>query len=146
MACICTVANQIPKEPDRTTFLVQATKRFYSIMDSSYDVAKRNFHRYWSAESKIKDGGGALQTDKTGKFVVLPERSSSSRMEATTTTLFLRNKININKVKASVLSILNECGLEKVGRSMRNKRRNICSRTFLVKYHKPEYSLRLVVD
>lgn len=114
-------------------------------------VGNRTEKRYFKAVRELKKELQVgkllvLQTDKTGKFAILPEPEFHEKSRAAIGGLFQPCKVNVKQLKRNVLAILNECEMEKVANKVGEVTMNSFSIKFFLKDHKPMLPVRVVVN
>ncbi|CAN8033172.1 unnamed protein product, partial [Ixodes persulcatus] len=97
--------------------------------------------------SEIESVGGVLlQTDKSGKFAVLSKDEFSCRVNEAMKALFKPCSTDLKRVKKEIVNRLQACDLNKLARQITSVRQDTCTKKFLVKDHKVNYPLRVVLN
>lgn len=87
-----------------------------------------------------------LQTDKSGLFGVLPRAEFRKKRDEAVDNLLVPFTGDIRSLKLKVLSLLKENDMPTLVKEVRNSAANSFSNKFLLKDHKPDMPLRIVLN
>lgn len=80
MVCIHNVAAKLPVWAEKVSFINQFLKRLEKVVDTTCELEKRNFKKFWDVKKDMGDGVGTLLlTDKSGVFTVIPKVDFEAR-------------------------------------------------------------------
>uniref|UniRef100_A0A147BDN4 Putative reverse transcriptase n=1 Tax=Ixodes ricinus TaxID=34613 RepID=A0A147BDN4_IXORI len=146
LSSIHTVARMVNPE-EKVAFIDHAISRMEKVMDGSYPKDKRNFREVNEVKMELQTKSlKLLETDKSGRFAVLPMAVFKKKTETAMDTLFSEWVGNIGKLKRNICAVLNEDELKDVAKCITSATNPTLSIKFFLKDHKPEMPLRAVIN
>ncbi|CAN7949724.1 unnamed protein product, partial [Ixodes hexagonus] len=143
-SCMQTIARKVNPD-ERVAFIDVAVSKMEKVMGNGYPNDKRNFREISGVKIDLEARSvKLLQTDKSGKFAILPRSVFQMRTDETMNSLFSEWNGNIAKLRTRIGSLLKEDDLEGVAKSLLGPTRSTLSVQFFLKDHKPEMPLRAV--
>lgn len=146
-ASIFKVSSRLSEQSQASSFVDQAIKRLNSVVDASFKTDRRDFGVVRRVASHLEEKDlVVLQTDKTGCFGVLTRTDFDLKRSSVVTSLFRSFDGSIDKLKRQVIRVLRDEQLHQVAKRVSEAARDSLSVKFLLKDHKIEMPLRVVVN
>ncbi|XP_040071196.1 uncharacterized protein LOC115320437 [Ixodes scapularis] len=146
LSTIHTVARKVVPE-EKVAFIDHAISRMEKVMGEAYPKDKRNFREVNAVKKELETKSlKLLETDKSGKFAVLPMAVFKKKTEVAMESLFSEWAGNVGKLRGNICAILNEDDFKNVAKSITSATKSTLSIKFFLKDHKPEMPLRAVIN
>ncbi|XP_040064250.1 uncharacterized protein LOC120838403 [Ixodes scapularis] len=143
---IQTVAKVVTQD-EKAAFVDQAIGRMENVMGRDYPTERRNFSEVKAVKNELDCKSlEMLQTDKTGKFAVLPKPVFRKKAKEALDSLFVEWTGNIGKLRKEICGVLREEEFEGTAKGILSSRHSTLSLRFFLKDHKPELPFRTVIN
>ncbi|XP_040067690.1 uncharacterized protein LOC115312851, partial [Ixodes scapularis] len=143
---IQSIARVVDSE-EKLAFVEDAVGRMEKLMGNAYPIDRRNFKDVRAVKQELERSSlKLLQTDKTGRFAVLPVQAFQKKSEEALGSLFNEWKGTIGKLRKSICKVFQEESMEEVAKSVLKPLRSTLTLKFFLKDHKIEMPLRTVVN
>src|SRR5690606_23858191 len=91
-------------------------------------------------------GAELLQTDKSGKFAILPQDVLRRKKEEAVSGVLVPFEGNLKKLKSEVVRVFKSSLNDNAAKKIVSVSKDLFSVKFLCKDHKPEFPLRIVIN